>query len=119
MISCQYKFFPKHRVALLHLAWDGLNRGPGRSKQGTRGPGTKDRGPRTRTEDQDPGTEDQDPGPDPFFCMGGCGTHIEITNAKHQDFALHCRIHWSKQLGDPRTGDQGPKTEDRGPRTRI
>ena len=84
----------------------------GRSKQGTRGPGTRDRGPGTedrgpgtedrgprtgdrgpRTEDRGPGTEDQDPVLDPFFCMGGCGTHIAITSAKHQDFALHCRIH--------------------------
>ena len=56
---------------------EGLNRGP------------EDRGPRTGA-----GTEDQDPGLDPFFCMGGCGTHIEITSVKQQDFALHCRIHW-------------------------
>ena len=63
----------------------------GRSKQGTRGLGTGDRGP--GTEDRGPGTEDQDPVLDPFFCMGGCGTHIAITSAKHQDFALHCRIH--------------------------
>ena len=39
----------------------------GRSKQGTRGPGTRDRGPGTkdrgpRTEDRGPGTEDRGPG---------------------------------------------------------
>ena len=66
---------------------EGLNRGPEDRGPGTedRGPGTEDRGP--GTEDRGPGTEDQDPGLDPFFCMGGCGTHIEITSVKHQDFA--------------------------------